>query len=100
MHPGFAHHGFMARPMFVHRPVFAHRPFFVHRPFVRRPFFVRRHHRFGPAFAAGFVGGAALGSLGYASYGYPYYGEDCYVVRRRIVNPWGYVVVRRALVCG
>jgi hypothetical protein len=90
---GFHHMGGFHRP-FVHRAVFAHRPFVHH----------RRH--FGGAFATGFVGGAALG-LASSAYAYPYdygystasYNDDCYVVRRRVVNPWGYVVVRPQLVC-
>jgi hypothetical protein len=62
--------------------------------FVDRRFLFNRR-RF-VAVAVGFEGGG---------YGYPYYdsgeyGAECFVVRHRIVNPWGYVVVRRRLVCG
>ena len=94
-------------PGFVHRPVAFHRPFFHHRHFHRpvafhRPFFYHRHRRFPVgAFAAGLVGGAALGTLGY---GYPYYapaayGGECFVVRRKFVDWWGNLVIRRKLVC-
>jgi hypothetical protein len=87
MHPGF-HQGFGQRRFFAHRGFF------------------HRHNRFGGPFAVGLLSGAALGAFTYDApyYGGYYsdagYGEDCYVIRRRVVNPWGYVTVRRALVCG
>jgi hypothetical protein len=65
------------------------------------------HHRgfgFGGPFAAGLIGGAALGGLyGYGGNGYPYggyysYGEECYVIRRRVYLPWG-PPIRKKLVC-
>jgi hypothetical protein len=68
------------------------------------------HHRgfgFGGPFAAGLIGGAALGGLyGYGGYGYPYggyysnagYGGECYVIRRRVYSPWG-SAIRKQLVC-
>ncbi|SFV09853.1 hypothetical protein SAMN02799631_04967 [Methylobacterium sp. 174MFSha1.1] len=75
--------------------------------------------RGGPAFALGAVGGLALGSAiaagarpayGYApapAYGYtpvyggyaPAYGPDCYTVRRRMVDEFGDVYIRRVRVC-
>lgn len=77
--------------------------------------------RAGPAFALGAVGGLALGSAiaagarpaygyGYApapAYGYtpvyggyaPSYGPDCYTVRRRMVDEFGDVYIRRVRVC-
>ena len=36
---------------------------------------------------------------GYYAYGAPSYGEECYTVRRRFVDDWGRVVVRRTRVC-
>jgi hypothetical protein len=92
----FAHSGFPHPPLFAHR-VFVNRPLFFHRRFVDRRFFFNRR-RFVGAVAVGFDGG------GYG-YDYPYYdsgeyGDECFVVRHRVVNRWGYVVVRRRLVCG
>ncbi|NIX77810.1 hypothetical protein [Microvirga terricola] len=113
IHPGFRggfHPAFAGRPFFAHRAVFVNRPFigrraaFVHNPFFihRNRFFFHRHRFFNNnAFAVGLASGAVLGGL--YDYGYPYYntayGDDCYYVRRRAVNQWGYVVWRRALVC-
>ncbi|WP_262030244.1 hypothetical protein [Microvirga sp. Mcv34] len=74
------------------------------------------HHRgpdAGGALAAGVVGGLALGALAARpAYGYParpaypaYYGSPayeappCYTVRRRFVDEWGRVVIRRDQVC-
>jgi len=70
----------------------------------------------GGALAAGLIGGLAVGAIaasagrpaygyGYpATYAYPAYGPDygggCYVQRRRFVNEWGDVVIRREKVCG
>ena len=83
--------------------------------------------RAGPAFALGAVGGLALGSAiaagarpaygygyGYApapaygytpvyggpAYGYaPAYGPDCYTVRRRMIDEFGDIYIRRVRVC-
>jgi hypothetical protein len=106
-HPGFVRPAFVNRPFAFNRPFV--RPAFVNRPFgFNRPFFFRRHRYFpAGAFAAGLVGGAALGTLayGYPYYGgYPYYttaayGGACYVVRRPFVDWWGNLVIRRRLVC-
>jgi hypothetical protein len=90
----FAHPGFFRSPFGAHR-AFANRPFFFHRQFADRRFFFHRRRFVGP-FAAGFYDGG---------YDYPYYddgaySEECFSVRRRLVNRWGYVVVRRQLVCG
>ncbi|RDI52240.1 hypothetical protein DES45_1162 [Microvirga subterranea] len=61
---------------------------------------------YGGALAAGL----AIGALSYPyNYGYPYdysypyygatYGGDCYLVRRRVVDQWGRVFIRRVQVC-
>ena len=91
----FAHRGFAGSAFFSHR-AFVSRPFFFHRRFAddRRFFFHR--HRFVRPFAVGFYD---------AAYDDPYYdsgayGDQCFVVRHRVVNRWGYVVVHRRLVCG
>ncbi|ACA15640.1 conserved hypothetical protein [Methylobacterium sp. 4-46] len=67
--------------------------------------------RAGPAIALGAIGGLALGSAIAAgsrpAYGYaPAYGPapvyvepDCYVVRRRVVDEFGDVYLRRVRVC-
>ncbi|MBF9234212.1 hypothetical protein I2H38_12595 [Microvirga sp. BT350] len=110
LHPGFrggVHPAFAGRPFVGNRAFFVHRPFFSNRTaFVHHPFFFHGHRFFNNnAFAVGLGSGAILGGLAYdyPYYDYPYYdtgyGEDCYYVRRRIVNPWGSVVWRRALVC-
>jgi len=88
-----------------------------------RPYY-RRHNNAG-AVAAGVIGGLALGALAaqpaysYPAYSYPaypvtaypgsngtgyygagYYGAPaCYTVRRRFVDDWGRVFVRRTQVC-
>ena len=51
-----------------------------------------------------FYGGGGLGFGGYYGGYYPYavggyYDDDCYVVRRRVLTPYGWRV-RRAVVCG
>ncbi|MBZ6079250.1 hypothetical protein [Microvirga puerhi] len=91
--PGF-HPGFAGRPFMGNRAVFVNRPFFFH------------HHPFNDnALAFGLVGGTVLGGLAYdyPYYDYPYYGAtyggDCFVIHRRVVNPWGRIVLRRAVVC-
>jgi hypothetical protein len=79
-----------------------------------------RPHYGGGAVAAGLIGGLALGALaarpaygygyGYgayapAGYGYGYapvaygYGGECFVERRRSIDPWGRVVVRKIRTC-
>ena len=78
-----------------------------------------RGHRGGGAVAAGIIGGLAAGALigaatnayaapsyGYApSYSYGYapvaydYGGECIIERRRTVDPWGRVIVRRVRTC-
>jgi hypothetical protein len=89
-HPGFAGSAFIS-----HRP-FARGPFFFHRRFADRRFFFFPHRRFFAPFAVGFDGG---------DYDYPYYdngayGGQCFLVHQHVVNQWGHVVLRRALVCG
>ena len=77
-----------------------------------------RRSNVGGAVAAGVIGGLALGALAarpaysYPAYSYPaypaaspYYGvgaypaPSCYTVRRRFVDAWGQVFVRRTEVC-
>ena len=66
----------------------------------------------GGAVAAGLVGGLALGALAARpAYAYPYYGGgyapvgyyggggECFIERRRTVDPWGRVIVRRVRTC-
>lgn len=66
--------------------------------------------RGGPAFALGAVGGLALGSAlaarpyygpryGYYGYAPAYYARACYVVRRRFIDEFGDVYIRRTRVC-
>jgi hypothetical protein len=75
---GFRSAGFMPRP-FVHRPFISHRVF-------HRPFFVHRHHHVRSAFAL-----AVAFPLAYAA--------DCVAVRKRVINPWGVVVIKKRVVC-
>lgn len=59
-------------------------------------------HRHGGAVAAGVIGGLAVGAMIASSrpaYAEPVYETECYVVKRRFVNAWGDVVVRREQVC-
>jgi hypothetical protein len=82
----------------------------------------RPHYGGGGAVAAGLIGGLALGALaarpaygyapvgyyggyapvgyygGYAPVGYGYGGE-CFVERRRSIDPWGRMVVRKIRTC-
>lgn len=63
----------------------------------------------GGAVAAGLVGGLALGALATRPYGYPYYGAyapagyygggECFIERRRTIDPWGRVIIRRVRTC-
>lgn len=61
----------------------------------------------GGAIAAGVIGGLALGALAATAaqpyYASPYYARpvyaQCWLERRRAVNRWGNVVVRRVRVC-
>ncbi len=87
----------------------------------RAPGYYRRSNN-GGALAAGLIGGLALGALAsapaysYPAYSYPAYpaypasypayygagyyaGPACYTVRRRFVDDWGRVFVRRTQVC-
>ncbi len=81
-----------------------------HRDYDYRPYHHRRRSNVGGAVAAGVIGGLALGALAarpaYAYPAYPtYYGSagydpvSCYTVRRRFVDEWGRVIVRREEVC-
>lgn len=68
-----------------------------------------RHRGYGGAVAAGVIGGLALGALAASAarpaYAEPVYAEPlhdepiCYVVKRRHVNAWGELVVRREEIC-
>lgn len=64
--------------------------------------FHHHHHGFGPALAAGVIGGLALGALAARPYYYyaepPYY-VRCWTERHRVIDPWGDVVWRRVRVC-
>jgi hypothetical protein len=104
-----------------YRPVgYGYRPAaYGYRPYYGYP---RYRSNYGGAVAAGLIGGLALGALAsapaysYPAYSYPaypagyagdsgYYGASaygapvCYVVRRRVVDAWGRVFVRRTQVC-
>jgi hypothetical protein len=87
-------------------------PYGIVRP--QRDYGYRPYHRHrsnnGGAVAAGVIGGLALGALAARpAYSYPayptYYGSpvydapSCYTVRRRFVDDWGRVVIRREEVC-
>jgi hypothetical protein len=78
--------GFAGRSL-VHSGFATHRAFFADHRFHDRRFF------FGPAFALAAFGGP------YYYNNYYYDDEGCYVVRRRHINQWGYVVGHRELVC-
>lgn len=74
-----------------------------------------RRHNNGGAVAAGLISGLAIGALAasaaHPAYGYGYsyghssyypaydYGPGCYTVRRRYVDAWGGVMIRRVRVC-
>jgi hypothetical protein len=90
--PMFAHPGFVNRPFFANRPVFVNRRFFANRPaFVNRRFFANRRFFFPHRrFASVAVGGYYFGD---------YDSDECYVVVDRTINPWGYEVITRRLVC-
>jgi hypothetical protein len=73
-----------------------------------RPYYGYRRGYGGGGVAAGVATGLAVGALaastpyyGYPAYGYaaPVYGGDCYWVRRRVVDDWGQVFIRRVQVC-
>jgi hypothetical protein len=67
------------------------------------PYAYRHRHHSGrnAAIAAGVVGGLALGALaaGAARPAYAVPAEECYLVRRRFVDPWGRVFYRSETVC-
>ena len=58
-----------------------------------------KHYGYGAPVAAGLIGGLALGAV--AASASPVYvaASDCYTVRRRFVNAYGDVYVRRERVC-
>lgn len=60
----------------------------------------RHHHRHHYAWgAAGIGAGLALGALAASAYARPVYTSECYTVRRRVVDDWGRVHIRRVHVC-
>lgn len=80
-------------------------PYGVVRPYSGYRSYYRHHSNNGAAVAAGVIGGLALGAM-VARPAYPaYYGArvyeepSCYMVRRRFVDEWGRVFVRRTQVC-
>jgi hypothetical protein len=99
-----------------HRPAgYGYRPSYGY-----QPSYGYRHRNNGGAVAAGLIGGLALGALAssayaaptysYPAYAYPsaypayegtsvYAAPSCYTVRRRFVDAWGRVIVRREDVC-
>jgi len=100
VHPGVAHPGFMhpgfAGSGFVHRPGFVRSPVFFHHRFVDGRRFFFRHHRF---VTVGFAGGYDGPYDESSSYDEPYQ-DQCFVMRRRVLDRHGYLVIRRTLVCG
>ena len=61
-----------------------------------------RHRGYGGAVAAGVIGGLAIGAIAASSrpaYAEPVYASDCIIVKRRFVNEYGDVIVRREQVC-
>jgi hypothetical protein len=59
-----------------------------------------------PYYGGALLAGLTLGALAYPySYGYPYlysnvaYGGECYWVRRRGIDRWGRVFIRRVQIC-
>jgi hypothetical protein len=90
-HGGGFHGGGMRMGGFAGRSL-VHSGFATHRAFADHRFRDRRFF-FGPAFAL-----AAFGAPYYYN-NYYYDDEGCYVVRRRHINQWGYVVGHRELVC-
>ena len=77
--------------------------YYPYRPYSGYGYGYYRRRNYGGAVAAGLIGGLALGALATAPYAYPYYSEpvgyDCYTVRRRFVDAWGRVFIRRTQVC-
>jgi hypothetical protein len=84
-------------------------PAYYGQRYAYRPQYGYRRHNNGGAVAAGVIGGLALGALAssaYAAPAYPsYYGAgayaapSCYMVRRRFVDEWGRLIIRREQIC-
>ncbi len=55
-----------------------------------------KHYGWG---AAGIGAGLALGAIAASAYAQPAYAAECYTVRRRVVNEFGDVYIRRVRVC-
>ena len=73
----------------------------------RYPYYGGYYSRGYPYYGGALLAGLALGTLSYPYYGYNYpylyagaaYDNECYWVRRRVIDPWGRVVRRRVQVC-
>ena len=106
--------GFGARAPYYGRVGGAYRPYYRGN-YGRYPYYRNyygNYYRGYPYYGGLLAAGLTLGALSYPYYGYgynyPYYGaypydvaaaEDCYWVRRRVVNANGRVVIRRQQVC-
>ncbi|MBQ0822017.1 hypothetical protein KBI52_17635 [Microvirga sp. HBU67558] len=108
--------GAIGRPGYGFRAPYYGRVAGGYRPYYRGYYggypYYRNYYRGYPYYGGVVAAGLALGALSYPYYGYgydyPYYGyypaavaegEDCYWVRRRIVGPYGRIVIRRQQVC-
>jgi hypothetical protein len=106
------------RPAYRYRPAYGYRPAYRSRPaYYGRRYYGGYPYRYGyrrgyngGAVAAGLIGGLALGTIASAASNPYYYGpgyyrpayyapRSCVVERRRIVNRYGRVVVRRIETC-
>jgi hypothetical protein len=99
--PGFGGYGW--RAPYYGRVAGAYRPYY-------RGYYGGRYRYYGgyyrhyPYYGGALLSGLTLGALSYPydyGYGYddPYYGGDCYWVRRRVVGPYGQIVSRPVQVC-
>ena len=100
--------GGVYRPGAIYRPGF--RGYGWRAPYYGRgwryPYYGGYYPRY-PYYGGALLAGLTLGALSYPYYGYGYdypnydtaYGDDCYWVRRRIVGPYGRIVIRRVQVC-
>lgn len=94
------------RPAYYGRRYYGYRPAYYGRRYYGYPYRYYRRSSNGGAVAAGLVGGLALGAIASAASN-PYYyrpayyrpARTCFTERRRIVNRYGRVVVRRVQTC-